>query len=236
MTSGVVEAMAAGARLKSLAGCSLRVAWACRSASEACALREWRWVAMLRRWRGRARDFLDMEAQIEPSLMRELMVRAASGGAVDCRERWSCAEQRFEEGDGARPTGAVGFDWAAMRARRWWRRGCGRRRLEWLRRIERWEGREGDRLGRWAVEKVLDVRRPAQRKGQQLDALLKWAGADGLTGEAWPPMWKTIVDLTADLRDEARRLERRKWPPPPPAVRPAATRKCARLHPTPAQE
>ena len=57
-----------------------------------------------------------MEARVEPSRMRELMVRAATGGAAECRERWAWAEQRFEPGGGAQPTGATGFDWAELRA------------------------------------------------------------------------------------------------------------------------
>ena len=75
-------------------------------------------------------------------------------------------------------------DQRAVAARRHWRSGGGRKRLEWLRRWEVDEGREADKRGRWRIGRVLDVRRPTQRRGRQLEVQIEWAGVDVASGNA----------------------------------------------------
>ena len=69
-----------------------------------------------------------------------------------------------------------------------------------------------DRRGRWPVEALLDVRRPEERHGLQLEVLVRWRGEDPVTGAYWGEEWRNIMDLTGDLKEEARRKERSKYP------------------------
>ena len=39
-------------------------------------------------------------------------------------------------------------------------------------------GRRGDAQDRWAVERVVAVRRPEKRRGQQLEVLVRFSGVD----------------------------------------------------------
>ena len=48
--------------------------------------------------------------------------------------------------------------------------------------------------GYWAVHDVLDVRRPAKRKGQQLEILISWAAHDW-AGRPWADEWQPITYL-----------------------------------------
>ena len=56
----------------------------------------------------------------------------------------------------------------------------------------RWEaemratGAEADDSGRWAIETIVQVQRPARRRGQQLDVLVRWAGE--AAEETWEPL------------------------------------------------
>ena len=136
------------------------------SISEACALREWRWLAMLRRWRWRAADSpLGADGLVpEPAgEARTRCLRAAHNvptGTVWARRNgirvgYSANHENLDE--------------RAVHPLRWWRAGGGRSALRWLRRREVDEGREADRLGRWRVARLLQVERPAHRRGQQLD-------------------------------------------------------------------
>jgi hypothetical protein len=61
------------------------------------------------------------------------------------------------------------------------------------------EGRAGDKRGRWAVEDVLEVRRPGG-KGRRLEAKVAWAGE-------WDDEWVQVTQLTGDLRKRAREME-----------------------------
>ena len=90
----------------------------------------------------------------------------------------------------------------------WWRRGGGKRRAEWLRGFDVQAGLM-DRRGRH----VVDVRRPAARRGLQLEALLRWRGVNPATGTAWVDEWKPVTAhyLTEDVRMKARRMERVKY-------------------------
>ena len=63
------------------------------------------------------------------------------------------------------------------------------------------EGRAGDKRGRWAVEDVLEVRRPGG-KGRKLEAKVAWVG-DG----EWDDEWVQVTQLTGDLRKRAREME-----------------------------
>ena len=121
------------------------------------------------------------------------------------------------------------LDSRAVAARRKWRDGGGRRRLEWLRRWEVDEGREADSRGRWRVVRVLDVRRPAHRQGRQLEVRLEWAGVDTASGEAWAMDWRPLSYCTADVRREARLMELTKYPAPRTAEPPVGSRKSPRL-------
>ena len=110
--------------------------------------------------------------------------------------------------------GANSLDGKAVAARRKWRDGGGRRRLEWLRRWEVDEGREADSHGRWRVVRVLNVWRPVHRQGRQLEVQLEWAGVDTASGEAWAVDWWPLSYCTADVRREARQMELTVYPAP----------------------
>ena len=61
------------------------------------------------------------------------------------------------------------------------------------------EGRVGDKRGRWAVEELLQVRRPGGR-GRRLEVEVQWKGG-GQTS------WESVTQLTGDLRKRAREME-----------------------------
>ena len=61
------------------------------------------------------------------------------------------------------------------------------------------EGRVGDKRGRWAVEELLQVRRPGGR-GRRLEVEVQWKGG-------WQTSWKSVTQLTGDLRKRAREME-----------------------------
>jgi hypothetical protein len=74
-------------------------------------------------------------------------------------------------------------------------------------------GSAPDDHGFWAVDDVVDVRRPAVRNGMQLDVLIRWAG-DG--SESWRPITfliarENVLDGDESLRQKARRMEREKY-------------------------
>ena len=67
-------------------------------------------------------------------------------------------------------------------------------------------GREADDGGRWAVRRIMAVRRHEGRRGRPLDVLVEWEGEDS-DGDLWEESWVSITVLSQDLREEARRLE-----------------------------
>ena len=206
-----------------------RRARAFHSLSEACAMREWRWLAALRRWRWRAADLLwgDEGLVKEPvsgARRRSWRVARASGTAVT--RAYGIRVGLAPEGEEA------GLDERAVHARRWWQWGGGRRRLAWLRRWEADEGREADSRGRWRVERLIEVARPAVRHGRQLDVHVAWAGADVADeGVAWGAGWVPITWLTDDLNLRARAMEADRYPVRPGVPPRTGSRKCARLNP-----
>ena len=76
--------------------------------------------------------------------------------------------------------------------------------------------------GENVVERVMDVERPAKRRGRQLLVKVRWAG------DEYPDWWVPIVRLTADLRPVARRLERLKYAEADAAPDPAPSRRAER--------
>ena len=75
-------------------------------------------------------------------------------------------------------------------------------------------GEEPDDAGLWAIEALLEVRRPAKRRGRQLEALVKWAGD-------WPDEWqpvrpatKTQTGMSKDQIKLARHMEVAKYGAP----------------------
>ena len=78
-------------------------------------------------------------------------------------------------------------------------------------------GLNADAGGYWAVHDVLDVRRPAKRRGQQLEVLISWAAHDW-AGRPWADEWQPITFLKRQRGDEgdglyekARALEAAKY-------------------------
>ena len=213
-----------------------------RSISPACAMREWRWLAGLRRWRWRtAFSRLGAAGAQEEgaSQAREAAAAAVHGGTSWAVVMGLEAEVVTVGGSLGPPlaakivaevaAGRDSLDGRAVAARRRWRDGGGRRRLEWLRRWEVDEGREADSRGRWRVARVLSVRRPAHRQGRQLEVQLEWAGVDTASGEAWAVEWWPLSHCTADVRLEARQMELTVYPAPRTAEPPVGSRKSPRL-------
>ena len=208
-----------------------------RSISPACALREWRWLAGLRLWRWKTMvsrgGMVDM-----PRPRQELQISAATGQRrVPLPQEW---EQVMQAALGdLRSEVAFGLevilmdvrcmDFGAYEARRRWLVGGGRRRLEWLRRWEVDEGREADSRGRWRVARVMNVRRPEHRHGQQLEVQVEWAGVDTMSGAAWSVEWVAITWCTGDVREEARRMEEAMYPTARRAEAAKGSRKSPRL-------
>ena len=67
-------------------------------------------------------------------------------------------------------------------------------------------GQEADDGGRWAVRRIVAVRRHEGRRGRPLDVLVEWEGEDS-DGDLWEESWVSVTYLSKDLRDEARKLE-----------------------------
>ena len=75
------------------------------------------------------------------------------------------------------------------------------------------DGLEPDDSGRWAIQRILQVERPAtSRRGRPLQVLVQWVGDDE-DGNPWQDSWVGITRLTADQRAEARRLEKARYAP-----------------------
>ena len=77
-------------------------------------------------------------------------------------------------------------------------------------------GVEADDQGRWAVRGIRAVRRLEGRRGRPLDVLVEWEGEDSVSdGDLWEESWVSVTELTADLRAEARQLQRDLFGPCP---------------------
>ena len=68
-------------------------------------------------------------------------------------------------------------------------------------------GHEADDGGRWAVRRIMSVRRLEGRRGRRLDVLVEWEGEDSDGEDLWEESWVSVTFLSKDLREEARRLE-----------------------------
>ena len=68
-------------------------------------------------------------------------------------------------------------------------------------------GQEADDGGKWAVRRIIAVRRLEGRRGRPLDVLVEWEGADSDGDDLWEESWVSVTYLSKDLRDEARQLE-----------------------------
>ena len=75
-------------------------------------------------------------------------------------------------------------------------------------------GEEPDDAGLWAIDALLEVRRPARRRGRQLEARVKWAGD-------WPDDWQPVRPATSrqtgmskDQIKRARQMEVAKYGEP----------------------
>jgi hypothetical protein len=111
-------------------------------------------------------------------------------------------------------TGGGGVAWQVTEGDGWWQRAetawCMASRLGGRRALAKWAGQEmragrlGDKRGRWAVDDLVDVRRPGGGRGRRLEVLVKWAGE-------WTDSWRGIRMLTEDMRKRARMMEARKY-------------------------
>ena len=87
-------------------------------------------------------------------------------------------------------------------------------RLSNRQRFER--GEQPDRWGRWAVDRVLEVRRLRQGGVHHLEARVRWRGLDPLTCLPWADTWVERRDehglvMNATLTREAREMEERMY-------------------------
>jgi hypothetical protein len=88
-------------------------------------------------------------------------------------------------------------------------------------------GQEADDGGRWAVRRIMAVRRHEGRRGRPLDVLVEWEGEDS-DGDLWEESWVSVTLLSKDLRQKARRLEAELFGSGLAAATPAPSRRAAR--------
>jgi hypothetical protein len=89
-------------------------------------------------------------------------------------------------------------------------------------------GQEADDGGRWAVRRIMAVRRHKERRGRPLDVLVEWEGEDSDGDDLWEESWVSITFLSKDMRQEARRLEAELFGSGSTAAGPAPSRRAAR--------
>jgi len=89
-------------------------------------------------------------------------------------------------------------------------------------------GREADDGGRWAVRRIMAMRRHDGRRGRPLDVLVEWEGEDS-DGDMWEESWVSVSYLSADLRADARRLEAELFGPRAAQAGPASRRATRRV-------
>ena len=81
------------------------------------------------------------------------------------------------------------------------------------------------------MARLVEVKRPTVRHGQQLEVLVEWAGVDTTTGKAWAATWTSVTQLRDDLKPQARAMEAARYPQKRKAEGTAvAERKSPRLH------
>ena len=181
------------------------------SVSYRAALREWRWLAMLRQWRLRAAVKVGHVLEPMASVRSDVLSMVDTWGEETCvrgsHPRPPPASVWLDRPDvGARARDGLEARALTPRAKLRW---CGGRRLfDRLKGAAVQAGHEPDRFGFWAVEAVIDVRRPAKRRGQQLDVLVQFAGLDPLLKTPWPQEWVPITWLKPDVKATARAMER----------------------------
>ena len=132
-------------------------------------------------------------------------VRLADGGAdVVISNVWR-QSQAEHSAVGDTPT----LQAAQACARRVLRKPCSAAEVRRARADDQREGRAALRGGQmWAVDKVVDVARPASRRGRQLSVKLRWKGCWGELQSSWVEVsW-----LNARTRREARKLEAERYP------------------------
>ena len=56
-------------------------------------------------------------------------------------------------------------------------------------------GQEADDGGRWAVRRIMAVRRLEGRRGRPLDVLVEWEGEDS-DGDLWEESWVSVTCLS----------------------------------------
>ena len=84
------------------------------------------------------------------------------------------------------------------------------------------------------MERLIQVARPAVRRGRQLDVQVGWAGVDvAADGAEWGAGWVPVTCLTGDLKRLARAMEVDRYPVRPGEPPREGARKCARLHALP---
>ena len=98
------------------------------------------------------------------------------------------------------------------------------------------DGAEPDDSGRWAVDELLDVRRPKKRRGMQLQVKVAWTGRSIIERRKWPCSWIDVTLLSADMRREARRKEKDKYGGPIAQVGEASARAVRRANSVARQE
>lgn len=143
-----------------------------------------------------------IEGSVRAARMRRVMLRD--------NRMWAMAKALADADPVARLPRAIAW--------RWVMRGGGAKRLLTATIDGMREGLDPSRGGFSAVLDVVDVRRPAKRKGRQLEVLLRWAGHDW-AGVAWEDSWWPITNLKRHkpgseedaLHAQARALERAKY-------------------------
>lgn len=172
------------------------------------ALKEWRWLSLLLKWRARARRRViaggGAASVVTPWSSAAKGILSAAEGAAGGEAREGRISLYASRGAG----GARGMWSAAESARGWFRRAGGRSLEGRLRGEDVQAGFEAAaRVPRHAVDEVKDVRHPAGGKGRQLEVLVSWKGVDPRSRRPWDDEWVSVTRLTDDLKDVARAME-----------------------------
>ena len=149
--------------------------------SPRAAMREWRWLAMLRGWRLRASGGAPYAFEPATQLLVDVLSWVKTWQLSSCAISSRISLPPADVWVGFAGASAHSRDGLAARSltprakHRW----CGgRRRYEQLKGAAVQSGSEPDRFGFWAVHDIVKVRRPAVRRGRQLEALVQFVGVD----------------------------------------------------------